>query len=73
VNGLQEAAEESPLLTAAEVGALFRVDPETVRRWGRRKKLTEITTPGGRHKRFRADEVEALLEVPGDGAKGNGS
>ena len=49
-----------PLLTPAEVGALFRVDPKTVWRWGRQGKLKPIRTAGG-HSRFRESEVRALL------------
>jgi excisionase family DNA binding protein len=50
-------AEE--LLTTAEVATLFRVDPQTVRRWALADKLTDIKTPGGR-RRFRAAEVRVL-------------
>lgn len=52
-----------PLLTTAEVAALFRVDPRTVRRWVRAKRLTEIPTPGGLP-RYRTSEVRALLPYP---------
>jgi excisionase family DNA binding protein len=48
------------LLTASEVAEELSVDPETVRRWARQRKLTSITLPGG-SKRFRAAEVEQLL------------
>lgn len=54
------SAAGARLLTPAEVGALFRVDPKTVARWARAGKLTSIFTPGG-HRRFREDEVLALL------------
>ena len=44
------------LLTAAEVAALFRVDPKTVKRWVVAGKLPGWKTPGGRQYRFlRAD------------------
>jgi excisionase family DNA binding protein len=58
--------EGGELLTPAEVGALFRVDPRTVTRWAKAGKLTRIMTPGG-HSRFRRAEVMALLggEKPG--------
>ncbi len=49
------------LLTAAEVAAELNVDPETVRRWARQRKLTSITLPGG-GKRFRSEQLEQLLE-----------
>lgn len=48
------------LLTVAEVAALFRVDRKTVIRWADDGKLTSFRTLGG-HRRFRAAEVEALL------------
>lgn len=48
------------LLAPREVAALFHVDPKTVTRWAQEGKLTAIRTLGG-HRRFRADEVYALL------------
>ena len=51
---------DSPLLTPGEVARLFRVDPKTVTRWAMEGKLTCIRTLGG-HRRFKADEVYALL------------
>ena len=53
-----DAAE--PLLTPAEVAALFRVDPKTVTRWAKAGKLSSIRTLGG-HRRYRESEVRALL------------
>lgn len=55
------------LLTPAEVAALFGVDAKTVTRWARAGKISAIRTLGG-HRRFRADEVQALLE--GNGSPG---
>ena len=54
------AAESHELLTPAEVAVLFRVNPKTVTRWARAGKLSAIRTLGG-HRRFRRDEVEAVL------------
>ena len=55
------------LLPPAEVAALFRVDPKTVARWAQEGRLSAIRTLGG-HRRFRADEVYALLaKRPGKG------
>ena len=51
---------DQQLLTPGEVARLFRVDPKTVTRWASDGKLTCIRTLGG-HRRFRADEVYALL------------
>jgi excisionase family DNA binding protein len=53
------------LYLPAEVAALLRVDPVTVRRWGDAGKLTAIRLPGG-HRRYLADEVDAI--VNGDGS-----
>lgn len=52
---------KEPLMTPAEVAALFRVGPKTATRWAERKKLHSIKTAGG-HRRFRESEVEHLLE-----------
>ena len=48
------------LLTPGEVAAMFRVDPKTVTRWAAAGRISSIRTPGG-HRRFREDEVRALL------------
>ncbi|MGP3920567.1 BldC family transcriptional regulator [Nonomuraea sp. 10N515B] len=52
--------ETEPLLTPAEVAAMFRVDPKTVTRWAKAGRLTSIRTLGG-HRRYREAEVRALL------------
>lgn len=51
-----------PLLTTAEVAAMFRVRTQTVTRWAETGWLTSIRTPGG-HYRYRASEVDELLEL----------
>lgn len=56
--------EGEQLLTPSEVAALFRVDPKTVTRWAKAGKLASIRTLGG-HRRYRASEVQALLEMQG--------
>ena len=56
--------EAEALLTPAEVGALFRVDPKTVTRWAKAGKLTSLRTLGG-HRRYRESEVRALLTGAG--------
>lgn len=50
------------LLTPAEVGDMFRVDPRTVTRWANAGRIASIRTPGG-HRRFRETEVRALLQA----------
>ena len=52
------------LLTPAEVANLFRVHPKTVSRWVQSGKLSAVRTLGG-HRRYRANEVYALLEESG--------
>ena len=54
--------QSEPLLTPAEVAALWRVDPKTVTRWAAAGKIGSIRTPGG-HRRFREAEVRALLKA----------
>ena len=49
------------LLTPGEVATLFHVDPRTVTRWANEGRLTAIRTLGG-HRRYRADQVFALLD-----------
>lgn len=57
--------DTEPLLTPAEVAAMFRVDPKTVTRWAKAGKLSSIRTLGG-HRRYRESEVRDLLNgVPG--------
>lgn len=51
-----------PLLTPAEVAAIFRVDPKTVTRWAKAGRLASIRTLGG-HRRYREAEVRALLRA----------
>jgi excisionase family DNA binding protein len=57
------------LLTPSEVATMFRVDPKTVTRWAQAGKLNAIRTLGG-HRRYRADEVHALLTRPQTGKPG---
>lgn len=55
------------LLTPREVAGMFRVSDKTVVRWAKSGRLPSFRTPGG-HRRFYADQVEAmLLVVPPDG------
>ena len=56
--------QPEPLMTPAEVAAMFRVDPKTVTRWAAAGKIGSIRTPGG-HRRFRETEVRALLKASG--------
>jgi excisionase family DNA binding protein len=57
------SVEVDPLLTPAEVAALFRVDPKTVTRWAIAGKLTSLRTLGG-HRRYRESEIRQLLDRP---------
>ena len=51
---------DDDLMKPREVAAAFRVDPKTVTKWANAGKLTCVRTPGGQ-RRYRADEVRALL------------
>jgi len=55
------------LLTAGEVGRLFRVDPKTVTRWAAAGRLPFVRTLGGHH-RFRESVVRGLLARDGAGS-----
>lgn len=57
-------SENEELLTPSEVAKKFRVDPKTVTRWAKAGKLTSFRTLGG-HRRFKASEVEALINTQG--------
>jgi excisionase family DNA binding protein len=46
--------------TPGEVARMLRVHPKTVTRWAADGRISSIRTPGG-HRRFRADDVRALL------------
>lgn len=63
-------ADAEPLLTPAEVAAMFRVDPKTVTRWAKAGKLSSIRTLGG-HRRYLESEVRALLDGESTEASGD--
>jgi len=50
-----------PLLTPAEVAAMFHVNPKTVTRWAATGRLSSIRTPGNQ-RRYLADEIQAFLD-----------
>lgn len=58
--------EPEPLMTPAEVAALFRVDPKTVVRWANSGRLRVAARTLGGHRRFRESEVLALYRQPAD-------
>lgn len=48
---------------------MLNVDPRTLARWVEAGKLTALKIGTGRHRRYYADEVEALLgQEPGPGS-----
>ncbi len=51
---------DDPLLTPAEVAAMFKVNSKTVTRWAMAGKIKAIRTLGG-HRRFRLSEVRAAV------------
>ena len=48
------------LLTPGEVALMFNVDPKTVTRWARARKIGSYRTPGG-HRRVSPAEARAFL------------
>lgn len=58
---MEDETRPDKLLTPGEVAVLFRVDPKTVTRWAKAKKIPSIKTPGG-HRRFRESIVRKALE-----------
>jgi excisionase family DNA binding protein len=52
---------DDELLTPAEVGRVFRVNPKTVSRWASTGKIRSIRTLGG-HRRFYRSEVERAID-----------
>lgn len=55
-----EDEKKNELMTPGEVALLFKVDPKTVSRWARSKRLPSIVTPGGHH-RFYREDVETFI------------
>jgi excisionase family DNA binding protein len=53
-------SNQDELMTPGEVAKLFAVDPKTVSRWATAGKISSVRTLGG-HRRFRADEIRAML------------
>jgi hypothetical protein len=60
--------EPDGLLTSAEVAAIFAVDPKTVSRWAKARKLNSIRTLGG-HRSYKASEIRRVLEEGTDTRK----
>jgi excisionase family DNA binding protein len=56
---MNKISAEQPL-TAAQVAAMFGVDPKTVTRWAKAGKIACFFTLGG-HRRYRITEVERLM------------
>ena len=53
---------DDPLLTTAEVAAMFRVNVSTVNQWAQTRKLKCFQTFGG-HRRFRTSEITRALKA----------
>lgn len=49
------------LMTTAEVANELRVHPKTVREWAKSGKLRAIKLPGQRTRRYRREDVDAIL------------
>ncbi|MBI4560499.1 MAG: helix-turn-helix domain-containing protein [Candidatus Rokubacteria bacterium] len=52
---------KSRYLSRGEVARLFEVSPATIARWAREGRLPHVATLGG-HRRYRADEILAIVE-----------
>lgn len=50
------------LLTTSEVAKRLKVHPATVRRWVESGSLSAINLPGGKQRRFRESDIDALLK-----------
>jgi excisionase family DNA binding protein len=57
---VRDVLGDDPLLTPAEVAAVFKVNPKTVTRWVAAGRLEATKTPGG-HSRIRRSVIEAFL------------
>ena len=51
----------SELMMPGDVARLLRVDPKTVARWAKDRRLRCVTLPSG-HRRFRRADVRAIME-----------
>lgn len=49
------------LFTTSQIAERFQVDTSTVRKWVARGLLKAVTLPGGHH-RFRAEDIDAMLQ-----------
>jgi excisionase family DNA binding protein len=49
-------------MTSQEVAQQLRVHPATLRRWVAQGKLQAVDLPGSRSRRYRRDDIEALLQ-----------
>jgi excisionase family DNA binding protein len=47
------------VLTPTEVATYFKVNPKTVARWAKDKRIPSFQTPGGHH-RFRREDILAV-------------
>lgn len=56
------------LLTVREVADLLRVSPLTIKRWGKRGKLSPIRINSRGDRRYKKESVLWLLGVPADGS-----
>lgn len=52
---------DDELLTATQVGVMFRVDPKTINRWAKAGKLPFTRTPGGQRRYWRK-VMQAIIE-----------
>ncbi|MEK7878326.1 MAG: helix-turn-helix domain-containing protein [candidate division NC10 bacterium] len=60
-SGRSGARVKRRYLSRGEVARLFEVSPATVARWAREGRLPHVSTLGG-HRRYRANEIQVILE-----------
>ena len=62
---MTEKSRDSEMLTTTEVAQLLRVHPNTVRRWASKGLLRAYRLGPRRDRRFKREDVDALLQDNG--------
>lgn len=60
MTGRQLGGPEPEMLRTDEVARMFGVDPKTVTRWAKAKKIQSVRTPAG-HRRYPAAPLRAYI------------
>ncbi len=59
--GIEREEPPSPMLTISEASRLLNVHSNTLRRWGARGLIREYRIGPGGHRRFKAEDIAALI------------